>query len=221
MRRQLSPIELHRAQQSTLSGPTDRHDPVTALLVATINLVYGRRRSLAKFRVLELLAPLPYQAWERAAYRSLTRLHRHTTLARRVFDCIVEARAQQDNEAWHLLILEELLHAQRAKQGFLRYRFLPRVMAAPYRLLCWTLLVLRPSWGYGLNAHFEAHAEHEYMPFVAEHPELEVQPFSSALAADYGSYESVSDVLRQIGHDERVHKLESLQAQRQEGRCSG
>ncbi|HEX6419493.1 MAG TPA: hypothetical protein VFZ77_13415 [Acidimicrobiales bacterium] len=32
----------------------------------------------------------------------------------------------------------------------------------------------------------------------------------SAIAADYGRFASLGDLLRQIGHDERVHKLESL-----------
>jgi hypothetical protein len=179
-----------------------------------VDLVYGRRRSLAKFMVLELLAPVPYQSWERMAYRALTRLHHHTALARRTFDAIVEARAQQDNESFHLLILEDLLQAMGARQGSVRFGLLPRLMAGPYRLLCWALFVLRPAWSYALNANFEAHAEREYMAFVAEHPELETRPFSSLLAIDYGRYDSVADVLRQIGHDERVHKEESLVAQR-------
>jgi ubiquinol oxidase len=33
--------------------------------------------------------------------------------------------------------------------------------------------VIRPDWSYRLNADFEDHAEHEYMAYVAEHPELE------------------------------------------------
>ncbi|MGH9065623.1 MAG: alternative oxidase [Acidimicrobiales bacterium] len=209
----LSPAELARAQRETLAVPRLRRDPFTTVLVAMVDLVYGRRGSLGKFKVLELLAPLPYQAWERAAYRALTRLHSHTTVARRVFDAMVEARAQQDNEAFHLLVLEELLQDQGAKQGFLRYRLLPRLMAAPYRLLCWALFLVRPAWSYRLNASFEDHAEHAYMSFVAAHPELEAEPFRSEAASDYGRYESVADVLRQIGHDERIHKLESLSAQ--------
>jgi hypothetical protein len=185
---------------------------VTWLLVSTVNLLYGRRASVAKFKVLELLAPVPYQAWERAAYRALTRFHHRTALAKRVFDAIVEARSQADNEAFHLFVLEELLQSEGAKLGLLRFRLLPRLMAFPYRLLCWALFLARPAWGYRLNASFEAHAEREYMAFVADHPELETEPFSSQAVAEYGTYGSVADLLRQIGHDERVHKDESLQA---------
>src|SRR5216683_2543664 len=65
------------------------------------------------------------------------------------------------------------------------------------------LFVIRPEWSYRLNADFEDHAEHEYMLYVAEHPELEAQP-------DPGTYGSLADLFRQIGHDERVHKQDSL-----------
>ncbi len=74
------------------------------------------------------------------------------------------------------------------------------------------MYVVRPAWSYELNADFEDHAEHEYMTLVTEHPEWENQPFISAFEADYGSFESLADLFRQIGHDERVHKQESLDA---------
>ncbi len=48
------------------------------------------------------------------------------------------------------------------------------------------------------------------MALVTEHPEWEQEPFASAFAADYGSFDSLADLFRQIGHDERVHKNESL-----------
>jgi hypothetical protein len=74
----------------------------------------------------------------------------------------------------------------------------------------WLLFVIRPEWSYRLNADFEDHAEHEYMAYVAEHPELETQPDPGSYAAQYGQYGSLADLFRQIGHDERVHKLDSL-----------
>lgn len=208
----LSPRELRRAQAETLAEAERRPDPFTWLLVAVVNLFYGRRGSLLKFKVLELLAPLPYRAWERAAYRALTRFHRHTALARRVFVAMSEARAQQDNEAFHLLVVEELLTARGTRQGFVRGRLLPRLMAGPYRFLCWSLFLVHPAWSYKLNASFEDHAEHEYMAFVARHPELEARAFESQELSEYGTFGSEADVLRQIGHDERVHKLESRRA---------
>lgn len=75
--------------------------------------------------------------------------------------------------------------------------------------------MLRPDWSYLLNADFEDHAEHEYMSFVDEHPEWENTPFTSEVAADYGTFTSLADLFRQIGHDERAHKEESLGELRQ------
>jgi len=48
------------------------------------------------------------------------------------------------------------------------------------------------------------------MGYVARHPELDAQPDPGSYAAEYGCYGSVADLLRQIGHDERIHKLDSL-----------
>ena len=49
-----------------------------------------------------------------------------------------------------------------------------------------------------------------FMGYVAAHPELETQPDPGSYATEYGRYDSVADLLRQIGHDERIHKLDSL-----------
>jgi hypothetical protein len=48
------------------------------------------------------------------------------------------------------------------------------------------------------------------MAYVAEHPELETAADPGTYAAGYGRYGSLADLLGQIGHDERVHKLSSL-----------
>ena len=83
------------------------------------------------------------------------------------------------------------------------------------RPLSWLLFVIRPEWSYRLNADFEDHAEHEYMAFVGEHPEWETEAFESAFATDYAELDSVADLFRQIGYDERVHKQESLARMRE------
>ena len=50
------------------------------------------------------------------------------------------------------------------------------------------------------------------MELVTEDLEWESTPFHSDLAADYGSSEYLADLFRQIGHDERVPKEESVRA---------
>jgi len=50
------------------------------------------------------------------------------------------------------------------------------------------------------------------MAYVADHPELEHQSDPGTYAAQCGRYDCLADLLRQIGHDERIHKLDSLSA---------
>jgi ubiquinol oxidase len=177
-----------------------------------MDLVYGRNRSLNKFRVLELVARVPYQAWEQVAYIAMTHTAKRPTVARRVFDTVRASRWEQDNEQWHLLILEELRAAQALPErrlGLLRGVVIPQVLAAIYFQLSWMLYVLRPSMAYRLNADFEDHAEHEYATFVAEHPELDRTRWTSEFENDFGTYASVGELLRQISLDERMHKEHS------------
>jgi ubiquinol oxidase len=195
----------------TLTSPRMRYGLLARLLFLTMDLLYGRRRSLSKFRMLEIVARMPYQAWESVAYVAITHTHASPDFARRIFDRVHESRVQQDNEQWHLLILGELTARQQIREGALRWRIIPQVLAFAFYHVSWLLYVLQPRWSYLLNAHFEDHAEHEYMLYVAENPPLEDEPFASDFADDYGRFASLADLFRQIGYDERMHKLESLQ----------
>jgi ubiquinol oxidase len=206
----LAAHQLHAAQAATLAAPRLRYDPFSRLMFFSVDLLYGRKGSLKKFVVLEYLARIPYQAWEKVAYRAIARSEGRSALAHRIMERVVDARAQHDNEQYHLLIFEDLLRRRGIRLGRLRFRILPRLMGGPWHLFVWTLHLLRPAWSYRLNAAFEDHAEHEYMRFVAEHPELDHEPFDCTAARGYGRFASLADLLRQIGHDERVHKLESL-----------
>jgi hypothetical protein len=201
---------LVQAQRDTEASPRRQYGPAAKLLFRSLDLIYGRDRTLSKFKVLELVARVPYQSWEQVAYIAITHVPHRTGLARRIYDRVAEARAQQDNEQWHLLILEEQIARSGRRESRWRFYWIPQAIAFAYYQLSWLLYVVHPAWSYRLNADFEDHAEHEYMTLVAEHPEWEQEPFISAFTADYGSFESLADLFRQIGHDERVHKDESL-----------
>ena len=212
----LSRHELRVEQQRTLDTPRRRYSLAARLLFIGMDLLYGRSRSLSKFRVLEIVARVPYQTWETITYKQITKRHRRPLDIRRLWDRVLEFRTQQDNEQWHLLILAELVALQRrneakGRENRIWYDVLPRLIAFSYWHFAWLLYALKPSWSHRLNADFEDHAEHEYALLVAEHPEWETTPYASDLAADYGSFASLADLFRQIGHDERLHKQESEQ----------
>jgi ubiquinol oxidase len=195
-------------QQVSAESPRRHHSLSAKALFAIMDVLYGEGRTLEKFRVLELVARVPYQAWENVAYVAVTHTARQPNFARRVFDRVRTARWEQDNEQWHLLIMEELT-AENGRSGFLRSRVIPQILAFAYYQLSWFMFVMRPTWSYRLNADFEDHAEHEYAALVDEHPEWESVPYEGQFTRDFGDYASLADLLRQIGYDERLHKQES------------
>lgn len=197
-------------QRATLASPRRAYSLSARALFRIMDGVYGKPRTLEKFRVLELVARVPYQAWEHVAYVAMTHTAREPGFARRVFDRVRTSRWEQDNEQWHLLILEELTSADGERRLF-RSRLVPQVLAFAYYHLSWLLYVVRPAWSYRLNADFEDHAEHEYALLVDEHPDWEQQPYRGDFTQDFGAFDSLADLFRQISYDERLHKLESEQ----------
>lgn len=202
--------DLTAEQEKTLLAPRRDYGLLARLLFISMDLVYGRKRTLSKFKVLEVIARVPYQAWEHVAYIAMTHTYAKPGFARRIFEFIQESRHQQDNEQWHLLILEEMTQKKNIREGFFLYRVMPQIAAFAYYHISWLLYVIRPDRSYHLNADFEDHAEHEYMLFVKEHPEFGGEPFDSEFKKDYGDFANLADVFRRIGLDERQHKEESL-----------
>lgn len=206
----LSSEHLRKEQLNTLASPTSRYGLLAKILFLVMDVLYGKKRTWNKFKVLELIARVPYQSWEHVAYIAITHTYHHADFARRVYQRIQESRHQQDNEQWHLLILEEWIHRHHIPEPFIRYRLLPQIIAFIYYHISWLLYVIKPALSYRMNLEFEDHAEREYMKFVEEHPEFEQEPFESCFKQDYGNFDTMADVLRQIGFDERLHKEDSM-----------
>ncbi len=206
----LSSTELREQQLTTLAAKRRSYSLGAKLLFRSLDLVYGKGRNLEKFRVLELVARVPYQAWEHVAYVAVTHKASEPDFAGRVFTQVRAARREQDNEQWHLLILEELTAQRPRRYGWLRTILFPQILALVYYQVSFLLYALRPDWSYRLNADFEDHAEHEYATLVQENPDFESVPFVSQFTETYGAFASLADLFRQIGFDERVHKLESI-----------
>ena len=201
---------LRREQLRTLAAPRRKYGFLARCLFLTMDLVYGKKRTLSKFKVLEVVARVPYQAWESVGYVAVTHKYSEPRFARRIFDRVAESRAEQDNEQWHLLTLEDVLARRGARESFFLYRLVPQILAFAYYHVSWLLYVIRPELSYELNADFEDHAEHEYAALVEENPEWEAERYDGPFIAEYGTFDSLADLLRQIGHDERVHKEASL-----------
>ncbi len=138
--------DLKAEQAATLAAPRRAYGALARLLFAGMDLVYGRERTLSKFTVLEVIARVPYQAWEQVAYIAMTHTYRAPGFARRVFEFVKESRAQQDNEqcyyhvSWLLYVVDPRLsyalnadfedHAEHEYMEFVRER--PALETQPF-----------------------------------------------------------------------------------------
>ena len=202
---------LRRRAAGVAASPRRRYSLSSKALFAAMDTFYGKPRTLSKFQVLELVARVPYQAWEHVAYVAVTHRAAEPGFARRVFDRVRTARSEQDNEQWHLLILEELLDAGDEPDSVRSaHRVDPAGRSRSSTTSCrGSSSSSGPAWSYRLNADFEDHAEHEYARSSRSTRSGRRRRTTESFADDFGHYDSLADLFRQIGYDERLHKLES------------
>lgn len=203
-------IDLVSEQQATLARPRYRYSLPARLLFAGMNLLAGRKATLPKAKLLEILACIPYREWERRQYGRMTHGYRNSALVQQARQIVDYGRHAQDNEYWHLLVIHEKMQEDGLKDPWFLAPVITRLMVWTYVLMARILACLSIRRAYLFNAEFEDHAEHEYAQFVHAHPEWENQPAQGPIANANGAAGSWADVFRRIGLDERDHRNSSF-----------
>ncbi len=209
-------LDLKAEQEKTLQTPVMKANIILKSMYVAMDLIYGAKRTLPKFKVIEILARYPYWAWENGSYHRLSRRYARANYAEenaseQSLRHIELGRRAQDNEQSHLMLIEDIMRQKGIKQNWLMSCFMPRCMIFGYLLLTRTLYRLKPEWSFDMNARFESHAEHEYMHLVEEHPEWENEPIDSPYFKYYPKQETTADLFRRIGLDERDHMTQSME----------
>ena len=65
-------IDLRKEQEATLARPRLKYSPIARLMFWSMDSAYGKKTTLPKIKFLEILARIPYQAWEIRQYWRLT-----------------------------------------------------------------------------------------------------------------------------------------------------
>ncbi len=204
-------IDMKKEQEATLARPVRKYGVLARLLFWGMDVVHGKKLTFQKIRLLELLARIPYQAWEVRQYRRLNNKFEKEKVIDEARDIIEWGREAQDNEFWHLEVINEKIHSEGVKLKWFRDKFLPPVAAFIYNFLSRSLARINIQAAFKLNADFEDHAEHEYFGYVEQYPELENQPVNAEVVTKFGEYKNWADVFRRIALDERDHMNNSLQ----------
>lgn len=209
-------LGLKAEQEKTLQTPKLPANFMLKIMFRTFDVLYGKARSLPKVLVLEILARYPYWAWENGAYHLLSKLYSGT---KKVPEARVETalrhiqmgREAQDNEQWHMLLWADLCHQKGIRLDPIYHFLMPKLMTLTYFWITRIMYWLNPAWSFAMNAAFESHAEHEYMLYAKEHPEFENEPVESVWFRHYPKQNSLADLIRRVGLDERDHMNHSLE----------
>lgn len=203
-------IDLKKEQQASLNRPRYGYSLAAKIFFWKMDFLTGRKTTLAKAKLIEMLASIPYRSWEIRQYTRLTRIYRDRTGAAHATGIMEWGREAQDNEYWHLLAINEKMKEDGVKDPWYLFPLIPWIMVTVYVIMTRIMAVLNIRRAFLFNAEFEDHAEHVYAKFVEEHPEWADQPVNNPIVDDKGVLETWADVFMRIGLDERDHMNNSF-----------
>ena len=205
-----SEIDLKREQQASMARPRYRYSWVARFFFVSMDLVTGRKATLAKARLLEILAGVPYRAWEVNQYGLMTRSYRDRARVDQARRFVRWSREAQDNEYWHLLVIAQKMKAENMREPWYLVGPVPWFIVWSYGLMSRLLALFNLRRAFLFNGEFEDHAEHEYAQLVADNPAWESQSVEDELVSQYSKVRAWADVFRRIGLDERDHRNQSF-----------
>jgi hypothetical protein len=203
-------FDLKREQQASLARPRYNYSLAARLFFLALDLVAGRKTTLAKAKLLEMLASIPYREWESRQYDRMTRGYQNPGIVQRARQIVAWGREAQDNEYWHLLVIQNKMKTDRLSDPWYLAPPIPWLMVRLYRVIAGLMALVSMRRAFLFNAEFEDHAEHIYAQFVAEHPEWETQTVNALVKEYSGGISNWADVFRRIGLDERNHRNQSF-----------
>ena len=127
-------IDLKKEHQASKERPRYSYSWAARLFFLSMDLITGRKTTLAKAKLIEMLASIPYRSWEIRQYGRMTRGYRDRELVREARNIMNWGREAQDNEFWHLQIINEKMKEDGIKDPW--YLFSPIPLFCGWRLCC-------------------------------------------------------------------------------------
>lgn len=186
-----------------------------AFLIGFGNLVYGFRPSYGKFKAIEVIARIPYQSWEVAAYTLVSAFHGNEAHAMRLAKTAAFSRAAQDNETMHVVVVSHLAR-RHGGIGPFRHFLVPLIFALVYFWAIFFLYLVSHRASLELNYLFEKHAYEQYQRFLAENEAaLKARSVLSEFLAFYGrNVRSEYEFFESVRNDELIHRNRSIREMR-------
>ncbi len=203
-------IDLAKEQKASGERQRYRYSLAAKCFFLSMDLVTGRKITLAKVKLVEMLASIPYRSWESRQYARMTRGYRDQALVEEARGIMLWSREAQDNEYWHLMVVNEKMREDGIKDPWYLFPPIPFILVGTYVVFTRLMASINICRAFLFNAEFEDHAEHVYAQFVEEHPEWKEALVDSEEMRDHGDLSTWADVFRRIGLDERDHMNNSF-----------
>jgi len=115
--------DLKKEQKASSERLPYRYSLAAKVFFLSMDLITGRTITLPKVKLIEILASIPYRTWESRQYARMTRRYRDRVLVHEARKIMMWAREAQDNEYWHLLVVNEKMKEEGIKDPW--YLFPP------------------------------------------------------------------------------------------------
>lgn len=181
------------------------------LLVTAGNTFYGKKPSYLKFKAVEVIARIPYQSWESAAYTLLTAFFGNERYAIRLCRMAAFGRFAQDNETMHVVVISSLVRKKR-RDAFFRHTLVPILFSFFYFWVIYLLYMFSHKAALELNYLFESHAYQQYSEFLEqEEATLKQTPVVSDFLDFYGrKVKNEYEFFERVRNDELIHRNRSI-----------
>jgi len=210
MKGQSMSIDLKKEQQASRDRPRYKYSLLARAFFFSMDVITRKKTTLAKAKLLEMLASIPYRSWEVRQYGRMTRRYRNQEVVQEADKIMTWSREAQDSEYWHLRVINEKMKADGIRDSWYLFPVIPFIMLTTYVVLTRLMALITIRSAFLFNAQFEDHAEHIYAQFVEDHPEWEDQPVNNETVKQYADLPTWADVFRRIGLDERDHMNNSF-----------
>ena len=181
------------------------------LLVTAGNTFYGQKPSYLKFKAVEVIARIPYQSWESAAYTLLTAFYGNERHAIRLCKMAAFGRFAQDNETMHVVVISSIVRKMH-KDAFFLHTLIPILFSFFYFWVIYLLYMISHKAALELNYLFESHAYQQYSQFLKENEaELKQKPIISDFLDFYGRQaKNEYEFFESVRNDELIHRNRSI-----------
>lgn len=204
-------VDLKKEHQNTLNTPRYKYSLMAKMFFAGMDVLAGRKDDLSKVKLLEILASIPYRAWEIRHYMKQTRKYFDYGMVRKAQSVIEWGREAQDNEYTHLLVVHEKMKEEGIKERWYLKPFFTFFIVLSYIVIARLMAFLSQKRAFLFNGEFENHAELVYAQLVVDNPHWEEQKVDNPLVRRYADVDTWADVFRRISLDERDHMNHSFQ----------